>query len=360
MDRKDDAINTTLKRHPHSVSLGALLGMLISVASSSPYLASAVVPDEVNISSQIHNAEGRIVSSQHAYQAALDSHAVAADSLRSATKAEASLLSLSVVADQNIGIAARDIYINNNSQEASLILDIATNGPQAILDNQETKYLSRQVGSVVVHKAIGIKEKTDMARRQTAEAIANYAQTTADLFAAHIELLASRDAFEALLEVNNITFTGLMATVFTDNPTILPGAVTAVARSLSFVGQPWLACDDGMCYRLCDHLAGQAWGYANSGYETAREHWAVMEASGSAHPNDTNPPVGALLFWNTGLYGHVAVYVGNGMIVTNMKGSEGYSVYLIPASEISQLWGAEYWGWSDPIFIGQREGLRYE
>jgi cell wall-associated NlpC family hydrolase len=329
--------------------------MLIAVVGSVSYLANAVVPDEVDISSQIHEAEGRIVSSQHAYQVALNSHARAADNLRSATKAEASLLFTAVFADQDIGMAARDIYINNNLQEASLIADVAQNGPQAFADNQKTKYLTQQISNAMVMKAIGIKERTDMARIKTAEAIANYAQTTVNLFTAHVESLAARDTFEALLEANNITFTGSMATIFTESTTILPGAVTAVARSLSFVGQPWLACDDGLCYRLCDHLAGQAWGYANSGYETAREHWAVMEASGSTHPNDTNPPLGALLFWNTGLYGHVAVYVGDGMIVTNMKGRDGYSVYLIPASEVSQLWGAEYWGWSDPVFIGQRE-----
>ncbi|MGY4769788.1 NlpC/P60 family protein (plasmid) [Kribbella sp. CWNU-51] len=66
------------------------------------------------------------------------------------------------------------------------------------------------------------------------------------------------------------------------------------------------------------------------------------------------PPVGALVFWETsGPYGHVAVYVGNGRIVSNDIGDrvpgEG-GVYLVPFELIESRWNATYLGWAPPIY----------
>lgn len=126
----------------------------------------------------------------------------------------------------------------------------------------------------------------------------------------------------------------------------------AVARALSFVGHAERACSDGKCYQKCDHLAGDIWGYpAASGYYSAKEHWFSAVRQGVANPGDTNPPIGALLFWDTGYYGHVATYIGNGYVVSNLSsGPNGANVYKVPASLFSDQWGAPYYGWADPTF----------
>lgn len=133
----------------------------------------------------------------------------------------------------------------------------------------------------------------------------------------------------------------------------------AVARALSFVGHAERACPDGKCYQKCDHLAGDIWGYPQaSGYYSAKEHWFSAVRQGVANPGDTNPPIGALLFWDTGYYGHVATYIGNGYVVSNMSnGPSGPNVYKVPASLFSDQWGAPYYGWADPTFPwGQPRG----
>lgn len=148
---------------------------------------------------------------------------------------------------------------------------------------------------------------------------------------------------------------GKITTKFTTNTAVsIPGAATAMSRANSVIGNAYLACSDGKCAGLCDHLAGWIWGYANSGYVSARVHWGVMLASGNAHPGDTNIPIGALMFWDTGPYGHVATYVGGGYVVSNYTGPNGTNVYKVPASTFSASWGAPYLGWSMPVFAGAK------
>lgn len=117
---------------------------------------------------------------------------------------------------------------------------------------------------------------------------------------------------------------------------------------------------DGNCLGLCDRLAGGAWGYANSGYASAAVHWQAMKAGGYAHPGDRNPPVGALLFYdNAGPYGHVAVYLGDNMVLSNdvLDSTSGRTggAYITDASKLeSGPWSLGYLGWSDPIFTGAK------
>jgi hypothetical protein len=133
----------------------------------------------------------------------------------------------------------------------------------------------------------------------------------------------------------------------------------AVARAQSYVGHAERACSDGMCLSKCDYLAGYIWGYSNSGYFSAKIHWQTAVSEGIAHPGDRNPPIGALLFWDTGIYGHVATYVGNGMVVSNVTiarsadGSSGQgNVYMMPADWWTDR--AHYYGWAPPKFRGAR------
>ena len=129
--------------------------------------------------------------------------------------------------------------------------------------------------------------------------------------------------------------------------TEIPGAEEAVARALRLVGRHGY-------YQLCARLAANIWGRSRAGYHSAAEQWQQMVATGNAHPDDRQPPVGALVFWQTGgPYGHVAVYVGNGRIVSNdindrVPGEGG--VYLVDFSLIESKWNATYLGWAPPIY----------
>jgi hypothetical protein len=130
----------------------------------------------------------------------------------------------------------------------------------------------------------------------------------------------------------------------------LPGAREAVARALALVGSHGY-------YQLCARLASNIWGRPQSGYSSAAEQWARMVATGNAHIRDRHPPVGALLFWSTsGPYGHVAVFVGDGRIVSNdisdRSPGEG-GVYLVEITAIESQWGATYLGWSPPVYAAK-------
>ncbi|WP_329000899.1 C40 family peptidase [Kribbella sp. NBC_00709] len=127
----------------------------------------------------------------------------------------------------------------------------------------------------------------------------------------------------------------------------LPGADEAVARALRLVGSHGY-------YQLCARLAANIWGRPRAGYLSAAEQWHEMVTTNHAHPSDRQPPAGALVFWATGgPYGHVAVYVGNGRIVSNDIGDavagEG-GVYLVDFGLIESQWGATYLGWASPIY----------
>jgi len=127
----------------------------------------------------------------------------------------------------------------------------------------------------------------------------------------------------------------------------LPGADEAVARALRLVGSHGY-------YQLCARLAAHIWGRPHSGYYSAAVQWRQMVQAGQAHRGDRHPPVGALLFWDTGgPYGHVAVHIGNSQIVSNDIGDsvpgEG-GVYRVPFELIESKWGATYLGWAPPIY----------
>ncbi len=126
----------------------------------------------------------------------------------------------------------------------------------------------------------------------------------------------------------------------------LPGAQAAVARAMSMVGQHGY-------YQLCARLAATIWGHPRAGYLSAAEQWSHMVATSNAHL-DRQPPLGALVFWDTGgPYGHVAVYVGGDRIVSNdihdqYPGDGG--VYIVDFSAIEAEWNATYLGWAPPIY----------
>lgn len=137
---------------------------------------------------------------------------------------------------------------------------------------------------------------------------------------------------------------------------VYPNTDMAMARAIAAIGNAAAVCSDGECYNLCDHVAGDIWGYeVASGYPTARLHWEAMVKQGIAKKGDKTPPLGALLFWDSGEYGHVATYIGNGRVVTNFVLNGKRNLFVVDADWYERN-GRAYLGWADPIFFGQNPG----
>jgi len=101
---------------------------------------------------------------------------------------------------------------------------------------------------------------------------------------------------------------------------------------------------------MCDNFVANMYGFSNSGYNTALDHWNAIP-SADKHPGDTKAPAGALVFWGGG-DGHVAISDGTGYIYSTDISGAG-TVSRVPLSEVSQKWGKPYLGWSSPYFSGQ-------
>lgn len=112
------------------------------------------------------------------------------------------------------------------------------------------------------------------------------------------------------------------------------------------------ASRSGGWYRRCLAFVAQAYGWGFSGTPYAIDQYTVAMPTGLRHDGDRNPPPGALLFWSTGTRaGHVALYVGGGMVASNDIEVDG-QISIVPASDIETRWGATYVGWSPPYFPG--------
>jgi hypothetical protein len=144
---------------------------------------------------------------------------------------------------------------------------------------------------------------------------------------------------------------------FGGGETVFPKTHVAISRAFSSVGDALSVCLDGKCFNKCDHLAGDIWGYEEaSGYYSAMTHWQTAVAQGIAVKGDKEPPLGALLFWETGRpFGHVATYIGNGMVVTNAGGEYGSNVYIYYADWYDKI-SYKYLGWAPPVFFGEEPG----
>ncbi|MEO3753581.1 hypothetical protein [Streptomyces sp. B6B3] len=121
------------------------------------------------------------------------------------------------------------------------------------------------------------------------------------------------------------------------------------------IAAAWNAEGETGWYRQCDRFVAQTYGWANSGSATANDHWARLVDAGLAHPGDTSPPAGALLFYDTGqAAGHVALYLGDGLVASNdvlddYRG-EG-EIAVVPRDELTDgHWRLRYRGWAEPAF----------
>lgn len=108
-------------------------------------------------------------------------------------------------------------------------------------------------------------------------------------------------------------------------------------------------------YRLCLSMAAKAFGLGYSGvgsYGRANPttFWNNARVI-KRHEGDTNPPAGALVFWQgrPGSTGHIAVADGNGNVYSNDIRGRG-QIDLVPLEEITNRWGLKYMGWGAPAF----------
>lgn len=100
-------------------------------------------------------------------------------------------------------------------------------------------------------------------------------------------------------------------------------------------------------FRLCDHFTSWCYGYAGSGYASAIVHWRAIEP---AQKHTTGiPPAGALVFWEIGKWGHVAVSLGDGTVASNDIHVKG-QISIAHIGEFATKWGAKYLGWTTPVF----------
>lgn len=95
------------------------------------------------------------------------------------------------------------------------------------------------------------------------------------------------------------------------------------------------------CLRLADDSYA-----ASARTSTALAQWSRAKSAGVAHPDSRDIPVGAQMFWRTSNpAGHIATYVGDGKVVTNMPGG---SVEMVDWHKLNE-WGP-YLGWANPYY----------
>lgn len=97
----------------------------------------------------------------------------------------------------------------------------------------------------------------------------------------------------------------------------------------------------------CDHIVALAFGWANSGENTAQDHWDDIPANLKHPGKDGIPPRGAVVFWDTkSAANHIAISLGDGRVLTtdSPKGHEG----IATLAHIDG-WGPRI-GWAAPAF----------
>lgn len=115
---------------------------------------------------------------------------------------------------------------------------------------------------------------------------------------------------------------------------------TAVFRLMNWARQGRSGYHNG-CLRLAD----DAYGIRSGRTSTALRQWYRARRAGFGHTNRM-APIGAQLFWRTSNpAGHVATYVGRGLVVTNVPGGR---VKIVPWRALDR-WGP-YLGWAEPYY----------
>ncbi|WP_121192616.1 transglycosylase SLT domain-containing protein [Motilibacter peucedani] len=100
----------------------------------------------------------------------------------------------------------------------------------------------------------------------------------------------------------------------------------------------------------CMHTVGNWYGYQSSGWERAIDGWNGTPDR-YKHPDDPNPPAGALCYWAGGAAGHVAMSIGDGTVISTDAPQIGRVGDPLPLAWFSAHWrGKRYLGWCSPYF----------
>ncbi|MFD8147375.1 peptidase M23 [Streptomyces sp. NPDC059708] len=125
------------------------------------------------------------------------------------------------------------------------------------------------------------------------------------------------------------------------NPHTVADARAWAQREAAAPSQNW--------FRACLAFVARAHGWHYSGVETALLHWEEMPES-MKHRGSRDIPPGALMYWETSSpAGHVALYMGGGMVASNDIRRPG-RIDIVPAAEFDTSWRAKYLGWAPPYF----------
>ena len=123
----------------------------------------------------------------------------------------------------------------------------------------------------------------------------------------------------------------------------------STAAAIAWAEEQTEVGSNGWYRRGCLRFVAEAYGWRSSGVAYAIDAYTGMPAS-MRHDGDRDPPRGALMFWDTGeRAGHVALYLGHGLIASNDIKRPGY-ISVVPATDIETTWHARYVGWSPPYF----------
>lgn len=108
----------------------------------------------------------------------------------------------------------------------------------------------------------------------------------------------------------------------------------------------WAKAGVGGYPSQCLRLADDAYAATGPRTGTALMQWYRAKAAGLGHVKDMEPPIGAQLFWETSSSaGHIATYVGDGKVATNMPGG---SIEIVRRQKVDE-WGP-YLGWAEPYY----------
>lgn len=75
--------------------------------------------------------------------------------------------------------------------------------------------------------------------------------------------------------------------------------------------------------------------------------WSQWQNAKKRH-NGKKAPVGAPMYYRGGQYGHVVLYVGDGMVRSTDAGGSG-KMATVPIEWFQRAWGYEYVGWSEDL-----------
>lgn len=83
----------------------------------------------------------------------------------------------------------------------------------------------------------------------------------------------------------------------------------------------------------------------NHWYPSAIQQWYNAKHK---HTSKRNIPIGAPIYYEGGQYGHVVLYVGDGMVRSTDAGGRG-KMATVPLEWFQAAWGYKYVGWSEDL-----------